>query len=116
MKKMLLGLLVLSLASLAYAGPGYVMTGKKGIMRFVQMDEDNATDLDTYRQAIKDLCKPGVNCQVLFWTENAPVAFPFSHEQTRSKTAYWQYHAKKGVEKLYVDCKLFDTIEDAECL
>lgn len=116
MKHLFLGLLMLGLTTAALAGDGYVMTGKQGIMRFVQVDEDKATDVATYRRAVDDLCKPDSTCQVLFWTENAPVRMPFSREQTDSQTAYWQYHKKSDSYRLYVDCDLFGDIEDAECL
>ncbi len=116
MKQILIGLLILGFAATTLAGEGYVKTGSKGIMRFVQVDKDKATDLDTYRRAIDDLCEPGKKCQVLFWTDNAPVAFPFSREQNRGKTAYWQYDAKSDSHRFYVDCKLFGTIEGTECI
>ena len=116
MKQLLVGFLVLGLTTAAWAGEGYVQTGKHGIMHFVQVDKDKATDIATYRRAVDDLCKPDSACQVLFWTENAPVKMPFSHQQTKGKTAYWQYHKKSDSYRLYVDCELFGEIEDAECL
>ena len=116
MKQILIGLLVLGFAVIALAGDGYVRTGSKGIMHFVQVDQDKATDLDTYHRAIEEYCEPGVKCQVLFWTENAPVAFPFSREQVKGRTAYWQYNAKKDTHRFFVDCKLFGEVEDTECL
>lgn len=116
MKHVLIGLLLLGFTVIATAGDGYVKTGSEGIMRFVQVDKNKATDMDTYQRAIDDLCKPGQKCQVLFWTENAPVALPFSHEQTNSQTAYWQYNAKSDSHRLYVDCDLFGNLEGTECL
>jgi hypothetical protein len=103
------------LAGSVQAGKGYTLRNSQNIMHFVQLDEGKATDVETYRQAIKDICKPNVKCQVLFWAENAPTTFPMSREQTRSRTAYWQYDKKTDSHRLYVDCKLFGDIENAEC-
>jgi len=106
----------IALASATQAGDGYTLKNSQNIMHFVQLDEGKASDVETYRRAIEDICKPGVKCQVLFWAENAPSTFPMSREQSGSKTAYWQYDKKTDSHKLYVDCELFSDIEDAECL
>jgi hypothetical protein len=116
MKQILIALTILSFAVVAVAGDGYKHTGSKGIMRFVQVDEDKAKDVDTYKRAIAELCTPDARCQVLFWTENAPVDFPFSREQVKGQKAYWQFSEKSGTHRLYVDCKFFGDVEDAECL
>jgi len=97
------------------AGKGYTLKNSQNIMHFVQLDEGKASDVETYRQAVNDICKPNVKCQVLFWADNAPSTFPMSREQSRSKTAYWQYNNKTDSHHLYVDCELFGEIENAEC-
>lgn len=116
MKKLLIGSLLLGFVAITQAGDGYIKTGSDGVIRFVQVDKDKATDLDTYRRAIDDLCEPGEKCQVLFWTENAPVKLPLSREQHKGRTAYWQYSARKDRHHLYVNCELFGKVEDTECL
>ncbi len=116
MKHVIITLMMLSFTAIAVAGDGYIETGSKGIMHFVQIDKDKETDRDTYKRAVGDLCKPDTVCQVLFWTENAPRAFPFTREQVKGQKAYWQYHAKSGTHRLYVDCEVFPDVENAECL
>ena len=115
MKHVTLVLLLLGFTTITLAGEGYVVTGSQGIMHFVQVDKDKATDTDTYLRAKDAVCKPDVKCQVLYWTENAPVRMPFTREQTRGRTAYWQYDKKSDSHRLYVDCELFGTVDDAEC-
>jgi len=115
MKKLMIGLFTLGFAVITMAGDGYVETGKQGIMHFVQIDKDKATDVDTYRGAKDDLCDPAKRCQVIFWTENAPVRMPFSREQSAGRTAYWQWNEKTQTHRLYVDCKLFGTDHEEEC-
>lgn len=116
MNQMKFGLLLLCFATIALAADGYVQTGTQGIMHFVQVDKDKAADMATYRKAIDELCVPNQRCQVLFWTEDAPVKLPFSREQTHGKTAYWQYNERSGKQHFYVDCDLFGNIEGTECL
>lgn len=116
MNQIKVGLLLLGFAAIAFAADGYIQTGSQGIMHFVQVDKDKAADMATYRSAIKELCEPNQRCQVLFWTEDAPVKLPFSREQTRGKTAYWQYNERSGQERFYVDCDLFGNIEGTRCL
>ena len=116
MKQMMMSLLLLGFIGIAVAGDGYFQKGSQGIMHFVQVDEDKATDLETYRKAIDDLCEPNKPCQVLFWTENAPVRMPFTRGQNNGKTAYWQYKAKSDTHSFYVDCEIFGTVPDTQCL
>jgi len=99
----------------ALAGDGYSVTYSQNIMRFVEIDIDKADDREIYTQVVDEICKPGSKCQVLFWTENAPINFPMSREQAKAKIAYWQYEKKSGSHRLYVDCDRFPDIEDAEC-
>lgn len=116
MNQVKFGLLLLCFAVIALAGEGYTQTGSQGIMHFVQVDKDKAADIVTYRRAIDEICEPSQRCQVLFWTENAPVKLPFSRGQTKGRTAYWQANGKPGKDRFYVDCKLFGDMEDTECL
>jgi hypothetical protein len=115
MKQVTMFLLLLGFIAIAFAGDGYVVTGSQGIMHFVQVDKDRATDLPTYLRAKDEICKSHGHCQVLFWTENAPRMMPFTREQTRQRRAYWQYDKKSGSHHLYVDCEFFGTDHDATC-
>lgn len=116
MKKLLFLCVLAATSAVAVAGDGYELKNSQNIMHFVQLDEGKATDIDTYKAAINDICATHEKCQVIFWADNTPMTFPFSKEQNRARTAYYQTNKKKGETNLYVDCKLFAEIEDAECL
>lgn len=116
MKKLIFLCLMAASSTMANVGDGYVVTNSQNIMHFVQLDEGKATDIGIYKRAISEICTSHQKCQVIFWADNAPVNFPFSREQRKSRTAYYQADEKKGQEKLYVDCKLLGELENAECL
>jgi len=116
MKQMIVSLLLLGFIGMAVAGDGYFEKGSQGIMHFVQIDKDKAADLVFYHRVIDEMCEPNKSCQVLFWTEKAPRRMPFTREQRKGRTAYWQYKAKSDSHVLYVDCELFGSVENTQCL
>jgi len=116
MKMFMLSLLLFGFTTIALAGNDYVVAGSQGIFKFVQVDRDKAADIDTYLLAIDNVCKPGADCQVIFWAENAPRRMPFTREQVRNRTAYWQYKKKSQSHRLYVDCDLFGNSDEWKCL
>jgi hypothetical protein len=106
----------LGFAISAYAADGYKVTGHQGVMHFVQIDKDKASNTDNYRLAVADICRTDKICQVLFWTDNAPSKFPLTDAQVNSKAAHWQINMNTGLRRWFWDCDLVGEQTGDECL
>ena len=108
---------VFTLASSAFSGEGYKITGNQGIMYFVAIDTAQKDNEDVYRFAAGKACAGKAICQVQYWIGSAPNGFPLSDAQVESKVAQWQQNLNTGLRGWLVNCDSSDLFASArECM
>jgi len=100
-----------------FAGDGYSIVGRSGIMHFASISPEQKGNEDVYRFAVAEACRGKDICQVQFWVGKAPTAFPLTDQQVESKLVHWQQNLNTGLRRWMVKCsatKLFSS--ERECM
>ena len=90
------------------------LAGQQGIVRFVIVPTEQATDLAAYLRQAQALCEPGVTCFLNFYTNRsgAPLTLPLPDAIERESTAVYRRSVKQGAERLVWRCSLKITAEN----
>lgn len=94
----------LVLATTAFSGEGYKITGSQGVMHFVEIDAAQKDNEDVYRFTVGEACAGKAICQVQYWIGSAPNGFPLSDAQVESKLVQWQQNLNTGLRRWLVKC------------
>lgn len=95
---------LLLLAAIVWAGDGYQISGKSGVMHFVSISDSAKDNEDVYRFAVAEICAGKAICQVQFWVGVAPSKFPLTDDQVNSKLVHWQQNLNTGLRRWLVNC------------
>ncbi|WP_460232795.1 hypothetical protein [Aurantivibrio plasticivorans] len=108
---------ILSFDETAYASSGYEITGRQGVMYFVEINETSKDNEDIFRIAVSEVCAGKSICQVQFWVGEKVSGFPLTDHQINSKLVQWKQNMNTGLRKWLVKCdstKLFSS--ERECM
>ena len=89
--------------------------GQQGVVRFVMVPADQASDLAAYERQIARLCEPERTCFLNFYTNSAGVApaMPLPDAIANEATATYRRSMKNGVQIFLWSCRL--KIPGREC-
>lgn len=91
------------------------VAGRQGIVRFVIVPADKATDERAYEEQIARLCDPEQSCFLNFYTNStgAPSEVPLPDAIASEATATYRRSLKNGVRLLTWSCRL--KVPDRPC-
>jgi hypothetical protein len=92
----------------ADAEKAWPLAGQQGMVRFVIVPTELATDREAYARQVQMLCEPGATCFLNFYTNStaAPVALPLADAIERESTAVFRRSAKQGAQRFMWRCSL----------
>jgi hypothetical protein len=84
------------------------LAGQQGIVRFVIVPTEQASDAAAYRRQVQALCEAGATCFLNFYTNStgAPAVLPLPDAIERENTAIYRRSVKQGAERLIWRCGL----------
>lgn len=84
------------------------LAGQQGLMRFVIVPAERASDRAAYQAQIQRLCEPDRSCFLNFYTNSsgAPLAVPLPDAIDREATAVFRRSTKQAAESFRWSCRL----------
>ena len=97
-----------ALAPLAAAVEGWQLAGQQGVVRFVIVPVEQATDRQAYEREIVSLCEPERTCFLNFYTNTsgAAPAVPLPDAIANEATATYRRSMKNGVQLFRWSCRM----------
>jgi hypothetical protein len=113
----LLAPLILGSIGGALAAPGadWSVIGQQGLVRFVVVPNDQASNLAAYEHQIDHLCEPERTCFLNFYTNStgAAAAVPLPDAIANEATATFRHSMKNGARVFMWSCRL--KVPGTEC-
>lgn len=102
------GLAAAPSVALGASETAWPVIGQQGLVRFVLVPTDHATDLPAYEAQLQKLCDPERTCFLNFYTNatGAEVALPLPDAIANEATATYRRSMKNGVEVFLWSCRL----------
>jgi hypothetical protein len=104
-----------ALVPVAAAVEGWQIAGQQGLVRFVIVPVEQATDRQAYEREIVSLCEPERTCFLNFYTNasGAPLAMPLPDAIAHEATATYRRSMKNGVQLFRWSCRM--QVPDESC-
>ena len=98
---------VLGLPASSYAKDWEVVR-QQGMTVLVVVAKDKEAEESVYRAAIRDICKRGQFCKIMFWSNKAdvPLSLPMTDKQATAQTADYVYNPKTRFDELLWNCRI----------
>jgi hypothetical protein len=92
----------------AQPGEPWPVVGRQGLVRFVVVPTDQATDRAAYTREIARLCEPEHTCFLNFYTntQSLPAALPLPDGIAQEATATFRRSMKNGAERFWWSCRM----------
>jgi hypothetical protein len=94
--------------ALAAGADAWPVAGQQGLVRFIIVPNEQATDQAAYERQIANLCEPERTCFLNFYTNStgAAAAVPLPEAIANEATATYRRSMKNGVQMFMWSCRM----------
>ncbi len=87
----------------------------QGKMEFVVVSKEKEADEDVYIDAIRNLCKRGQFCKVMFWSDRSlvPTTWPMTDKQSDGVTVDYVHNPNNNFTQFLWNCRIVN--EPSRC-